>query len=178
MTNFAQIFTLKSDQLTPPRVFRWGVRNEEFRWPANYGEAPRHHWDEIIFMTLSSYKKRVLAHFENNLDFKATHEFTLIWSQPWFKKTVWHIFKTTLISRQFEFFITSHSWILNRVWILSKSFGRIRNFSNLFPSKVFPKRPDFWHLFSTKIFLRRQNYLIYFLLKFFWGVRIFSFIFF
>ena len=77
MTNFAHIFSLKSDQLTPWQVFGWGVRNEEFRWPANYGEASRHHWDEIIFMTLSSYKKRVLAHFENNLDFKATHEFYL-----------------------------------------------------------------------------------------------------
>ena len=72
------------------------VRSEEFRWPASHREAPRHHWDEIIFMTLSSYKKRVLAHFENSLDFKATHELTLIWSQPWFKKTVLTHFQNNL----------------------------------------------------------------------------------
>ena len=65
------------------------VRSEEFRWPAS-------HRGIIETRSLSSYKKRVLAHFENNLDFKATHELTLIWSQPWFKKTVLTHFQNNL----------------------------------------------------------------------------------
>ena len=45
---------------------------------------------QIICLSCNGYEKRVLAHFENNLDFKATHEFFLdfksTWNQPWLKK--------------------------------------------------------------------------------------------
>ena len=90
--------------------------------------------------------------------------FTLIWSQPWFKKTVLTHFETALISRQFELFTTSHPRVLKRVWIISKSVGRVRNFSSFISFKSFSE--------ASGIFV------VYFLQRLFWRFRIFSFIFF
>ena len=75
---------------------------------------------QIICLSCNGYEKWVLAHFENNLDFKATHEFFLdfksTWNQPWLKKkTVLTHFQNSLDFKAtwiFHRFTMSHSRVL------------------------------------------------------------------
>ena len=129
------------------------------------------------------FKKTVLTHFENNLDFKAIWTFHNV-SPASFEKSVNNIkicrtrskflfihflqkfFRSVrnfcrLFSTKTFFYASEFSHLFS-----SKIVWQVRNFSHLFSTKISLRRPKCFHLFSTKIFVTRQNFLIYFFQRF------------
>ena len=151
------------------RGFQASLRRDHFVWP--YVVIKSAFW-RILKTTLISrqlmnftliwsqpwFKKTVLTYFENNLDFKAIWTFHNV-SPASFEKSVNNI-KISRTRPKFVF-----------IYFLQKFFRSVRNFCRLFSTKTFLTLQNFLIYFLQKLSDKSGIFLIYFLQKFRWGVR-------